>query len=214
MKASHLLKINIIATAAFYVSSFVALGNAVPTVDSSGQDVVQWFTDHGQNARIYAWTSAFISLGLAVFGGQVASLLPKPNRYIFLIGIIGCAVTVQVQGWFWAGMAFRPQELDPAVARTLFDIPTFWGPLINGSMATMALAVAALGFGRSPVIPRWLTGLSVIFMLEQLVETVTVFGQSGFIAPGGAMNVYLGGALGFLWVAGVVHWASGRMDAA
>jgi hypothetical protein len=55
--------------------------------------------------------------------------------------------------------------------------------------------------------------LSVIFFLEQAIETVTVFGQTGFLAPGGAMNVYLGGAIGFLWVAGVVRWALPRMDA-
>jgi hypothetical protein len=76
----------------------------------------------------------------------------------------------------------------------------------------MAAAVAALGLGVSPVIPRWLTWLSVIFFLDQAIETITVFGQTGFIAPGGTMNVYLGGAIEFLWVAGVVHWALQRID--
>ncbi len=76
----------------------------------------------------------------------------------------------------------------------------------------MAVAIAALGFGVSPIIPRWLAWLNVIFLLEQAIETITVFGQTGFIAPGGSMNVYLGGALGFLWVGGVVHWALQRID--
>jgi hypothetical protein len=78
----------------------------------------------------------------------------------------------------------------------------------------MAAAIGALGFGVSPIIPRWLTWLSAILFLEQVIETITVFGQTGFIAPGGTMNVYLGGAIGFLWVAGVVHWALPRIDAA
>ena len=64
---------------------------------------------------------------------------------------------------------------------------------------------------KQPIIPRWLTFLSIVFGLEQLIETVTVFGTSGFIAPGGAMNVYLGGVLGFLWVGGVVRWAMPRL---
>ena len=106
----------------------------------------------------------------------------------------------------------RPAGLDPATARTIFDIASFWGPLVNGSTTAMAIAFAALGFGAAPLIPRWLTWLSMIFFLEQAIETVTVFGQSGFIAPGGAMNVYLGGVIGFLWVAGVVHWAMKRLD--
>jgi hypothetical protein len=38
--------------------------------------------------------------------------------------------------------------------------------------------------------------------MEQAIETITVFGQSGSIAPGGTMNVYFGGTLGFLFVLG------------
>ena len=143
----------------------------------------------------------------------MSALLPKPHRYIFMAGVLGFAITAQVQAWFWAGLAFHPQGLDPAAARTIFGITTFWGPLVNGSTTTMAAAIAVLGFGASPIIPRWLAWLSVVFFLEQAIETVTVFGQTGSIAPGGAMNVYLGGVLGFLWIAGVVRWALPRMDA-
>jgi hypothetical protein len=214
MKQSRILLINILATGGFYIAGFVALGDSFPTVNSSGQEIVAWFSANGTSARIYAWTAAFLSLGLAIFGGQISSLLPKPHRYIFLAGAIACAVTAQVQAWFWAGLAFHPQDLDPAAAHTIFSIPAFWGPLVNGSTATMAVAVAALGLGVSPIIPRWLTWLSIVFFLEQMIETITVFGQTGFIAPGGTMNVYLGGVLGFAWIAGVVHWAGQRIDSA
>ncbi|MCG8587376.1 MAG: hypothetical protein MI757_21940 [Pirellulales bacterium] len=214
MKPARILLINILATGAVYVASFVALGGSVPTIDSSGQEIVQWFDDNGARARTYAWMAAFVSLGLAIFGGQVAAVLPKPNSYIFFGGVLGFAITAQVQAWFWAGLAFDPQGLDPKVARTLFIIPAYWGPLVNGSTATMAIAVAALGFGASPIIPRWLTWLSIVFFLEQTIETITVFGHSGFLAPGGTMNVYLGGLLGFAWVGGVTKWAMKRMDAA
>ena len=214
MKPSRILLINIIATSALYVGGFIALGSSFPTINSSGQEIVDWFADHGTKARIYAWTAAFFSLGFAIFGGQVSALLPKPHRYIFLSGVLGSAITAQVQAWFWAGLAFHPQGLDPATARTIFAIPAFWGPLVNGSTTAMAVAVAALGFGVAPIIPRWLTWLSVVFFLEQAVETITVFGHTGFIAPGGTMNVYLGGAIGFLWIAGVVHWALPQVDSA
>ena len=139
---------------------------------------------------------------------------PKPHRYIFLTGVLGFAITAQVQGWFWAGLAFHPQGLEPAAARIIFDIPAYWGPLVNGSTTAMAAAVGALGFGVSPIIPRWLTWLSAIFFIEQAIETITVFGQTGFIAPGGTMNVYLGGFIGFFWGAGVVRWALQQIDPA
>ena len=203
MNQSRILLISILATGALYVASFVALGSSFPTIDSSGQEIVEWFSANGTRARIYAWTAAFVSLGLGIFGGQISALLPKPHRYIFLAGVLGFAITAQVQAWVWAGLAFHPQGLAPAAARTIFDIAAYWGPLVNGSTATMAAAVAALGFGVSPIIPRWLTWLSIIFLFEQAIETITVFGQSGFIAPGGTMNVYLGGVLGFLWIGGV-----------
>jgi hypothetical protein len=212
MEPSRILLINILATGALYVGGFAALGNSFPTIDSSGQEIVEWFSENGTNARVYAWTAAFLSLGLAIFGGQVSALLPRPHRYIFLTGVLGCAVTAQVQAWFWAGLAFHPQGLDPAAARTIFAIAAFWGPLVNGSTTAMAAAVAALGFGASPIVPRWLTWLSVTFFLEQAIETVSVFGQTGFIAPGGTMNVYLGGIIGFCWIAGVVRWARQQLD--
>lgn len=214
MKSSRILLISILATGALYVASFVALGGSFPTIDSSGQEIVEWFSANGMRARIYAWTAAFIALGLAIFGGLVSALLPKPHRYIFLAGVLGFAITAQVHAWFWAGLALHPEGLDPAAARTIFNIPAYWGPLVNGSTTTMAVGVAALGFGVSPIIPRWLIWLSVIFFVEQAIETITVFGQTGFIAPGGTMNVYLGGVLGFLWVAGVTHWALQRIDSA
>lgn len=212
MKPSRFLLINILATGAFYVAGFVALGSSYPTIDSSGQAVIDWFSQNGTSARIYAWTGAFVSLGLAIFGGQVSAVMPKPQRYIFLAGVIGAAITAQVQGWFWAGLAFHPEGLAPATARTLFNIPTYWGPIVNGSTTAMAAGFVAMGFGASPLIPRWLAWLSVIFFIEQAVETITIFGHIGFIAPGGTMNVYLGGAIGFLWIAGVVHWATHRID--
>ena len=212
MRSSRILLITIVATAGLYIASFVALGGSVPTIESSGQEIVDWFSANAARARIYAWTAAFISLGLAIFGGQITALLPRPHRYIFLAGVLGFAITAQVQAWIWAGLAFQPEGLDPATARTIFNIAAYWGPLVNGSTTAMAAPVAALGFGASPIIPRWLAWLSIIFLLEQAIETVTVFGKSGFIAPGGTMNIYLGGIIGFLWVAGVVRWALQRID--
>ena len=213
MRASRVLLFSILATAVFYVGSFVALGESLPTVEWSGQEIVDWFSENGLRARIYAWTGAFVSIGLAIFAGQVAALLPRANAYVFFAGALGGVITVQVQAWIWAGLALRPEGLDPAVARTIFDIASFWGPLFNASTATMAAAFGVLGLGPAPLIPRWLTLISAVFFAEQVIETVTVFGQTGFIAPGGTMNVYLGGVLGFVWVGSVVHWAMGCMDA-
>lgn len=212
MKAARaVLLISGVGWIVIYMAGFAALGSSVPDVESSGQEIVQWFTDNGTNARTYAWTAAFAFLALVIAGSQIAALLPKPHRYVLFGGILAWAITGLVQAWFWAGLAFHPEGLDPATARTLFDIPAYWGPLINGSTMTMAAAVIPLGFGKSRMIPSWLAWLSVVFFVEQGIETVTVFGQSGFIAPGGTMNVYLGGVIGIAWIIGMVYWAAKRM---
>ncbi|MEM8680252.1 MAG: hypothetical protein AAGF97_12965 [Planctomycetota bacterium] len=213
LSSSRFLLCNILATGTLYVAGFVALGGSFPTVASTGEQIIEWFAENGVRARAFAWVAAAYSLGLVIFGGQVSALLPKPHRYIFLGGVLGFAITAQVQGWFWAGLTLEPQSLDPGSARTLFAIPAFWGPLVNGSTTAMAIAVAALGWGSDPSVPKSLAWLSVIFFLEQAIETVTVFGPStGFIAPGGTMNVYLGGAIGMLWIALLVRWAMRQLD--
>jgi hypothetical protein len=210
-KAKVVLLVAGIGWIVFYSASFTALGSSVPTIESSGQEIVDWFTSNPTNAQIYAWTAAFAALALTVFGGMVAALLPKPHRYIFFGGILTWVVTGQVQAWFWAGLALHPVGLDPATARVLFDIPQYWGPIVNGATMAMAVAFIPLGFGASRLIPRWLAWLSVVFFVEQGIETITVFGESGFIAPGGAMNLYLGGIVGMAWVIGVLVWGYKKM---
>ncbi|MEM6462561.1 MAG: hypothetical protein AAF724_11650 [Pseudomonadota bacterium] len=212
LSPARFLLINILLTGAFYVFSFIALGGSVPTIESNGAEIVAWFTDNGMNAKIYAWASAFVSLGLMIFAGQVTALLPQPHRYVFFAGVLGFALTAQVQAWIWAGLAYDPSALSEAAARVVFAIAAFWGPLVNASTTAMALAVAALGFGTHKIIPSWLAWISLVFGLEQAIETVTIFGVSGFIAPGGTMNVYIGGLLGFVWVGGIVRWSMQRLN--
>jgi len=212
MKPSRIiLLVSAVGWIVIYAAGFAFLGSSVPDVESSGKEILDWFTDDGGNARAYAWTGAIAALPLMVFGGQVAALMPRPHRYILLGGFIGWVITAQVQAWLWAGLALHPEGLDPETAQTIFDISAYWGPVINGSTMTFAAAVAAMGFGASRMIPAWLTWLSVVFFVEQGIETVTVFGESGFIAPGGPMNIYLGGVLGIAFVVGLIVWAYKRL---
>jgi hypothetical protein len=190
----------------FYIGSFAALGSSFPTVESTGQEIIEWFTDNKVNAQIYAWTAAFAALTLTVLCAMITTLLPRPHRYIFFGGVLMWVITGMVQAWFWAGLALHPENLEPGAAQTLFDIPQYWGPIINGSTMTMAAALIPLGFGASRVVPQWLSWLSIVLFVEQGVETITVFGESGFIAPGGTMNLYLGGLIGMAWVIGLIVW--------
>jgi len=74
-------------------------------------------------------------------------------------------------------------------------------------------SVTALGLRSDPLIPRWLTVLGVIAFAEQAIETITVFGTSGFAAPGGGMNLQLGAGITLIWIAGLVVWAARELGA-
>ncbi|MEM8618543.1 MAG: hypothetical protein AAGF73_02350 [Actinomycetota bacterium] len=205
-RASMVTLVACIGWIVFYVASFAALGGSVPTVESTGQEILDWFIDNGANARTYAWTAPFAALSLTVFGAMITALLPAPHRYVFFGGVLMWVITGLIQAWFWAGLALRPDDLDAGTAQTLFDISQYWGPIINASTMTMAAALIPLGFGAVRTIPAWLTWLSVALFVEQAIETITVFGQSGFIAPGGGMNLYLGGLIGMAWTIGLLVW--------
>jgi len=59
----------------------------------------------------------------------------------------------------------------------------------------MLTPVVLAAFGDDTRLPRWLGILAAVAVAEQLVETLTIFGQHGFMAPGGPMNVVLGAVL-------------------
>ena len=101
-----------------------------------------------------------------------------------------------MQGWVWGGLAWHASDLQPATARTLLDVASFWGPVLTSTTVTMLAPVALLGLrGEAPALPRWLGAIAAVALVEQLIETVTIFGSHGFIAPGGPMNIYLGAGL-------------------
>jgi hypothetical protein len=64
----------------------------------------------------------------------------------------------------------------------------------------MLAPVVLPSFGGAPILPRWLGLLGGAALVEQLAETVTVFGTHGFTAPGGAMNAVLGATLVGVWL--------------
>jgi hypothetical protein len=75
----------------------------------------------------------------------------------------------------------------------------------------MMAPVTILGL-RGQAVPRWLGALGFIAFVEQSLETVTLFGSAGFIQPGGAMNMQLGGGLTLAWILGVGFWGGLRAD--
>jgi hypothetical protein len=199
-----------VAGGVLYLVGAIALGSP-PDSTASGAKVAAWFADHEHAARLYAWTAAFGTLAFAVLTGLVRELLPAPHRTVFVLGAAAFVVETAVQAWIWAGLALHASDLQPATARLALDIASFWGPILTGATTAMIGAVTLFGMQSPAIVPRWLTAIGAIAFAEQAIETITVFGTHGFIAPGGGMNLILGAGLSLVWFVALVVWAAPRL---
>ncbi len=182
----------------------LAVQPALPDAHASGAEVVRSFAQHASALR---WSVFFGTLALAaVMGafGLMTGRLPDPERFVFLIAAVVYVTTTMLSFWFVGGLASHARTLEPGSARTLLDIVSYFGPLLTA--ASIALVGAVLAAGRRTRLPFWYIVLSGVFLTEQVVETITVFGRSGFAEPGGAMNLKLGAGLFILWFVATGVW--------
>jgi hypothetical protein len=191
-----------IASVVLYVAAALALGTP-PDAAADGAEVAAWFGAHGTAVRGYVW---LLTLLAPVAGTQIALVrhrLPAPYRDVFLVGGITFVAETATTSWIWAALSAHATTLGPGTARALLDVASFWGPVLTGSTVTMLVPVVVATARGAIDLPRWLTVLGVVALVEQVVETITVFGHTGFTAPGGPMNLYLGALLTLAWFAGL-----------
>jgi hypothetical protein len=198
-----------VAAIALYLVGVVALGTP-PGAADTGEQVVAWFREHRDGVRWSVWAGTVSAPLLALTFALLRRLLPAPHRDVFLIGAIGLVVTTAVQSWTWGGLALHADRLEPATARTVLDVALFWGPVLTGATVTMMAPVTLLALRARAGLPVWLGVLGAIALVEQAVETITIFGSSGFTEPGGAMNLQLGAGLVLAWMLGFALWGGLR----
>jgi hypothetical protein len=141
------------------------------------------------------WFQTIALILFAVVAAFVRARLPDVYRDVFLIGAVTFIAETVVQGWIWAGLALHAGALEPATARTVLDVASYWGPVLTSSTVMMLAPVAVLALRRRAGLPFWLGVVAGVALAEQLIETVTIFGSRGFTAPGGDMNLELGAGL-------------------
>lgn len=209
MKRSTILYLATVGFVISYLVPGIALGPP-PEIDADGRAVIDWFRDNASTIRFSLWVGIFGMALFALMASIVRSSLPSPHRDVFFFGAVTFASVTTIQGWFWAGLARHVDIVDPAVARTLLDISSYWGPFLCGATVLTLAPIVAVSFGRAPVLPRWVGLISAVALVEQLVETVTIFGDHGFLGPGGPMNLILGAGLTTIaWVSLAIAVARG-----
>jgi hypothetical protein len=200
MRRSSVLMGSTIGFGVLYLAATVALGTP-PKSSDSGAVVAAWFAGNGSHVRTWAWLLTLSLPLFATFVVLVRERLPHPFDDVFLFGGVAFAGVTVVQTWFWAGLALHGKDLAPATAITVFSIVSYWGPTLTAITVLMLAPIAILGLrGGDRGLPRWLGVVSALALAEQLIETITIFGHDGFLAPGGPMNSFVGaGAVVVAW---------------
>jgi hypothetical protein len=189
--------------------ALIALGTP-PGASETGAQVVAWFGEHRDSVRWFVWVITVTTPLIALVFALLCRLLPAPYRDVFLMGAIMFMVATAVYAWTWAGLALHTDRLEPATARAVLDVAIFYGPVLNGTTTTMIAPVTLLALRGRAGLPLWLGALGAVAFTEQAVETVTIFGSTGFTQPGGAMNMQLGAGLTLGWMLAFALWGGIR----
>jgi len=183
-----------IGFALLYLGATIALG-APPDINDNGLAVWRWFAHNGGHVRTWAWLLTLSAPLFALYAAFVRQHLPVGLRDLWLIGAVAFIAETAVQSWIWLALAFHTHSVNPDTSRTLLDVANYWGPVLTSTTLMMLVPVVFAALGPDQMLPRWLGYLAAVAAVEQLVETLTIFGKSGFMAPGGPMNVFLGAGL-------------------
>ncbi|GLZ44271.1 hypothetical protein Acsp06_04560 [Actinomycetospora sp. NBRC 106375] len=212
MRSSTILLTTTVASVVLYVAAAGALGTP-PDATAAGDEVVAWFAAHGSAVRTYVWCLTLLAPVAGVSVALVRERLPRPYRDVYFLGGVTFVAETAVVGWIWGALSAHQGMLEAGTARALLDVAAFWGPVLTGSTVTMLAPVVVATARGALALPRWLTVLGAVALVEQIVETITVFGRTGFTAPGGPMNLYLGAVLTLAWFAALGIVLARRGDA-
>jgi hypothetical protein len=191
------------------VAGFAVLGT-VPAASETGSQLVAWLREHRSAVQWGVWAFTVGTPALAVMLTLERRLIPSPYCDVFFIGGIAILITNAVQSWFLAGLALHADQLEPATARAILDVAIFFGPILTGATTTMMAPVTLLALRQKAGLPMWLGLLGAVAFIEQSIETITIFGSTGFTQPGGAMNLQLGAALTLAWMMAFGLWGGLR----
>jgi hypothetical protein len=199
------------ATIAYGLLGAVALAalGTLPAATETGAELVAWFRSYPNTIRFGVWAFTVALPPFAVMVAFLRGMLPAPHRDVFFFGATVYAASIAVWTWTWAGLALHAGALDPVITRTVLDVALFMGPVLTGATTTMMAPVTLLAL-RAERLPRWLGVLGLVAFVEQSIETVTIYGSTGFTQPGGAMNMQLGGGLTLAWIVAFGLWGGLR----
>lgn len=173
---------------------------APPAADAKGTVIVAYYRDHASAIRWSVWLTTLAGLAFVPVMAGMRRAATGLGRDVLLLGAASVLVATMIWTWISAALAYSPGRLDPSVATTMTALAAFYGPTLTVSVILLAAPLGWSAHRSKGMLPRWLAPVTAVLVAEQLVETLTIFGRSGFLAPGGPMNLLLGAGLFVAWV--------------
>ncbi|HET8938892.1 MAG TPA: hypothetical protein VFN67_35855 [Polyangiales bacterium] len=193
-----MIRVPTIAAVSFVLllSCAALICSAPPQVDDSGRAILAWAQTNQRAIGTQVWLVAVAWLP----GGVLFTLVHRRMRgapaTAFLLGTALSLCLIFISGMFRLGLMRHANALTASEARLVADIESQWGPLatIGNVLQAGALAIA---IQRGQFAP-WLFPISLMFAVEQGLETVTILMSGSIWGPGGLLNL-AGAALYLLW---------------
>ncbi|MDQ6916073.1 MAG: hypothetical protein M3155_09735 [Actinomycetota bacterium] len=180
----------------FLVSGFVV--PAPPDVDATAAQVQLYLSDHSGALAASGYLGVAGGVPFLIAISFVRQRLAGPGGWTgdtFYGGGLVVAAAATASLLIGLGLALHADRVAPDTARTLVDVQRFLAPAASGAVFAMALAAAVASL-RYAALPRWVGLASAGYALYEVLESVTIFGDHGAFAPGGAINTI--GTLAFL----------------
>ena len=173
---------------------------APPAVTASGDQVVRYYHQHEDAVRQSTWLLAAAGIPFFLYVCWLRRQLRGIASDLALIGGLIVGISTMVWSWFGAGLALSSPNLHAEVARTVLDVADFYGPVLTVGVILLVAPVAIAQRGSPSPFPTWVRALSLLLVVEQAVESLTIFPTSGFFSPGDGMDFLVGAPLFLLWV--------------
>lgn len=198
MKSSKIPLLAAVAFVALFVTGTAFLGTPL-RVEHSPDETLAWLQLHQSDVPVAVVCFALAMVPFLVLAAWTRRALPDVYGYAFLAAAGAFVAQAMVSTWFLAGTALHADTINADVARSLLDVGAYFGPVLTTTDIVMAGAVALAAL-REGALPRWLGWLSAAFALEQFAELATVYGRSGFAAPGAEFNNVVGAGFLAIWL--------------
>ena len=200
-----------IAAVSFVVllASAVLICDVPPQVDDSGQAILAWVQANERAIGIQVWLVTVAWLPGALLFTLVHRRMRGAPATAFLLGVALTMCLIFVSSMLRLGLMRHASALAASEARLVADIEAQWGPLatVGNVLQAGALAIAV----RQGQFVPWLFPISLMFAVEQGVETVTILLSGSIWGPGGLLNL-AGAALYLVWLLAIGVGLSASVD--